>query len=98
MSFCKGRLWHVLVAEMAEAFERILNQALRTAVHETRLRRLGEEIRRTNSRVNALEQLLIPGPHADASEIATVLEKRSREERFRLKHLKTRLSGAAGQR
>jgi len=83
----------VLVEETAEAFERILEQALRIAVHETRLRRLGEEIRRTNSRVNALEQLLIPGLRADAAEIVGVLEERARENTLRLKHLKRRLSG-----
>lgn len=80
----------LLVEETAEAFERILTQALKIAVHETRLRRLGEEIRRTNSRVNALEQVLIPGLRADAAEILGVLEERSREETFRLKRLKRR--------
>ncbi len=80
----------VLVEETAEAFERILTQALQIAVHETRLRRLGEEIRRTSSRVNALEQVLIPGLRLDAAEIAGVLEERSREETFRLKRLKRR--------
>jgi V/A-type H+-transporting ATPase subunit D len=80
----------VLVEETAEAFERILTQALKIAVHETRLRRLGQEIRRTNARVNALEQVLIPGLLGDAAEIAGVLEERSREETFRLKRLKQR--------
>jgi len=41
--------------------------ALKIAVHETRLRRLGEEIRKTNSRVNALEQIFIPGLHRDVA-------------------------------
>ena len=77
-----------LVEETAEAFERILNQALKIAVQETRLRRLGEEIHRTSSRVNALEQVLIPGLRADAAAIVSVLEERAREETFRLKHLK----------
>ena len=78
----------VLVEETAEAFEKILNQALKIAVQETRLRRLGEEIHRTSSRVNALEQVLIPGLRADAAAITAVLEERAREETFRLKRLK----------
>lgn len=78
----------VMVEETAEAFERILDQALKIAAQETRLRRLGEEIRRTSTRVNALEQLLIPGLVADVSGIAALLEERSREETFRLKRLK----------
>lgn len=81
----------LLVEETAEAFERILNQALRIAAHETRLRRLGEEIRRTNSRVNAIELILVPGLRADAGRIAVVLEERSREDTFRLKRLKGRV-------
>ena len=80
----------VLVEETAEAFEKILNQALKIAVHETRLRKLGEEIRKTNSRVNALEQVLLPGLRGDAARIVSVLEERAREETFRLKHLKNK--------
>jgi V/A-type H+-transporting ATPase subunit D len=78
----------VIVEETAEAFEKILNQALKIAVQETRLRRLGEEIHRTSSRVNALEQVLLPGLRWDAAGIVSVLDERAREETFRLKHLK----------
>lgn len=81
----------VLVEETAEAFEKILNQTLKIAVQETRLRRLGEEIRRTSTRVNALEQTLIPGLGRDVAAIAAILEERSREETFRLKRLKKKL-------
>ncbi len=78
----------VLVEETAEAFEKVLNQALKIAVQETRLRRLGEEIRRTSTRVNALEQILIPGLLGDAAAIEGLLEERAREGTFRLKRLK----------
>ncbi|HWR98137.1 MAG TPA: V-type ATP synthase subunit D [Candidatus Methanoperedens sp.] len=80
----------VLVEETAAAFEKILNQALVIAVQETRLRRLGEEVRVTSSRVNALEQILIPGLRSDVAGILAVLEERAREEVFRLKRLKRR--------
>ena len=84
----------VIVEETAAAFEKILNQALVIAVQETRLRRLGEEIRKTSSRVNALEQILIPGLRSDVAGILAVLEERSREETFRLKRLKHKPRGA----
>lgn len=77
-----------IVEETAEAFERILDQAIKIAAQETRLRRLGEEIRRTGRRVNALEQVLLPGLRGDAAGIVSVLEERAREETFRLKRLK----------
>jgi len=78
----------VLVDETAEAFERVLDQALKIAVQETRLRRLGEEIRTTSARVNALEQVLLPGLRRDVARIGAALEERAREETFRLKRLK----------
>jgi V/A-type H+-transporting ATPase subunit D len=84
----------VIVEETAAAFEKILNQALVMAIQETRLRRLGEEIRKTSSRVNALEQILIPGLRSDVAGILAVLEERSREETFRLKRLKHKPRGA----
>jgi V/A-type H+-transporting ATPase subunit D len=83
----------VIVEETAAAFEKILNQALVIAAQETRLRRLGEEIRKTSSRVNALEQILIPGLRSDVAGILAVLEERSREETFRLKRLKRKTRG-----
>ncbi len=74
--------------ETAEAFEKILNQALKIASQETRLKRLGEEIRKTSRRVNALEQILIPILRTEVTFIMRTLEERSREDTFRLKRLK----------
>jgi V/A-type H+/Na+-transporting ATPase subunit D len=76
------------VDETAEAFEKILNQALKIASQETRLKRLGEEIRKTSRRVNALEQILIPILRSEVTFILRTLEERSREDTFRLKRLK----------
>ncbi len=76
------------VDETAEAFEKILNQALKIASQETRLKRLGEEIRKTSRRVNALEQILIPILRTEVTFILRTLEERSREDTFRLKRLK----------
>src|SRR5690625_7152133 len=45
----------------AEQFRRLTEALVQVAATETRLRRIGEEIKKTNRRVNALEQLVIPG-------------------------------------
>ncbi len=58
------------------------------APRELRLRRIGEDIRRTNRRVNALEQQLIPRLEAQARYIHQVLEERARDDVIRLKRLK----------
>jgi V/A-type H+-transporting ATPase subunit D len=76
------------VDETAEAFEKILNHALKIASQETRLKRLGEEIRKTSRRVNALDQILIPILRTEVTFIMRTLEERSREDTFRLKRLK----------
>jgi V/A-type H+-transporting ATPase subunit D len=78
------------VDETAEAFEKVLNQALRIASQETRLKRLGEEIKKTSRRVNALEQILIPILRREVVFILRTLEERAREDTFRLKRLKGR--------
>jgi V/A-type H+-transporting ATPase subunit D len=85
----------VMVDETAEAFEKILNQALKIASQETRLKRLGEEIKKTSRRVNALEQILIPILKREVTFIMRTLEERSREDTFRLKRLKGKKQEAA---
>jgi hypothetical protein len=56
---------------------------------EVRARRLAREIRRTSSRVNALRTRVIPDLEAETQTIAGTLEQREREDRFRLKRVKT---------
>lgn len=80
----------VLVDETAAAFEKVLHQALLSAMEEVRLRRIGEEIRKTNRRVNALEQLLLPSLRREIEGIRRLLEERAREDVFRLKRLKSK--------
>jgi V/A-type H+-transporting ATPase subunit D len=88
----------VLVDETAAAFEKILHQALLSAMEEVRLRRIGEEIRKTNRRVNALEQLLLPSLSREIEGIRRILEERAREDVYRLKKLKAKNArpGVAG--
>jgi V/A-type H+-transporting ATPase subunit D len=73
----------------AERFEQELSVAIRIASMEVRARRLAREIRRTSSRVNALRTRVIPDLEAETQAIAGTLEQREREDRFRLKRVKT---------
>jgi V/A-type H+-transporting ATPase subunit D len=74
----------------AEAFEREIALAIRVAALEARARRLGREIRRTSSRVNALRKRVIPALEMETRAIAWALEQRERDDRFRLKRVKAR--------
>ena len=56
-----------------------------------RLRRLGEELRKTNRRVNALENIVIPDYNEQIKFIQMSLEERAREDIFRLKKVKKAL-------
>jgi V/A-type H+-transporting ATPase subunit D len=80
-------------AEAARTHEEALETLLAICSREIRLRRLGEEIRKTSRRINALEQFLIPRLHGEAARIELVLEEREREDRSRLKRLKSRREG-----
>jgi V/A-type H+-transporting ATPase subunit D len=86
----------VQVLEMADSYEELLERLLRTASQEIRLKRLGEEIRKVNRRINALEQSLIPTLRAQAVKIGETLEEREREDIFRLKHIKNRRARSFG--
>ncbi len=76
------------IDEAAERFEDEVDLLIELAASELRLRRLAEEIRKTNRRVNALENILIPRLHARKMYIEMVLEERAREDLFRLKTVK----------
>lgn len=85
---------HVL--EAAESFEKLLDRILRTASHEIRLKRLGEEIRKVSRRINALEQSLIPTLSSQVKHMVSTLQEREREDLFRLKHIKRKRAGQLG--
>ena len=77
---------HTLVAQLAF---RVLSQAfLQVANTESRLRRIGEEIKRTARRVNALEHAVIPGIQSQIHYIQQVLDQQEQEDIFRLKRIK----------
>ncbi len=76
------------IDETATSFEGILNLIIAMASNEVRVKRLGDEIRKTTRRVNALEQVVIPGLVEQTRFIESTLEEREREDLFRLKRLK----------
>lgn len=76
------------IDQAAEAFEELLSHLLELAPTEIKLKKLGEEIKKTSRRVNALEQRLIPKLTAEKRYIQQVLEEREREDIFRLKRIK----------
>lgn len=82
-------------AEAARTHEVALDLLLAVCARETRLRRLGAEIRKTSRRITALERFLIPGLNREVSRIELVLEEREREDLSRLKRFKARNDGGA---
>jgi len=79
------------IDETADKFERILDVIIEYADIETRLKRLGEEIQKTNRRVNALEQITVPQLKEQVSYIRQALDERAREDLFRLKKVKRKI-------
>jgi V/A-type H+/Na+-transporting ATPase subunit D len=79
------------VDETAEKFEHILDVIIEYADIETRLKRLGEEINKTNRRVNALEQITVPALREQVAYISQTLDERAREDLFRLKKVKKKI-------
>jgi V/A-type H+/Na+-transporting ATPase subunit D len=75
-------------AEAARRHEEALEILLRIATRELHLARLGEEIRATSRRINALEQLLLPQLDAEARRVAGALDERDREDAVRLKRFR----------
>ncbi|MER3602880.1 MAG: V-type ATP synthase subunit D [Thermus sp.] len=80
-----------LALEAQAAFRRYAEALIQVANTETRLRKIGEEIKKTTRRVNALEQVVIPGIRGQIRFIQQVLEQREREDTFRLKRIKGKI-------
>ncbi len=78
----------LVAAEAALAHERALEVLLDLCSSEIHLTRVGEEIRKTSRRINALEQLVIPRLSKAVRRIATALEEHEREDLSRLKRFK----------
>lgn len=79
------------VADTATKFEQIIDTMIESADIETRLRRLGEELQKTNRRVNALENIVIPELQEQIKFIYNALDERAREDHYRLKKVKSKI-------
>jgi V/A-type H+-transporting ATPase subunit D len=73
------------------AFRDLARALVRVANTESRLRRIGEEIKKTARRVNALEQAVIPGIRSQIRYIQQVLDQQEQEDIFRLKRIKGKI-------
>ena len=74
--------------EAATYFDRVVEDIGRVVEAEETIRRLGEEIKKTRRRVNALEYLMIPRLRNTERYIEMRLEEMEREAFFRLKMVK----------
>lgn len=70
------------------AFRKWAEALVRVANTESRLRLIGEEIKKTSRRVNALEQAVVPGIQSQIHYIQQVLDQQEQEDIFRLKRIK----------
>lgn len=71
------------------AFERLADLLLEAAPREMLIRRLGEALAQTSRQVNTLERRLAPALRAEVTGMRRTLDEREREERLRLKRLKS---------
>lgn len=79
--------------QAATDFNGVLEAIVMVAATETKLRRIGEEIKKTSRRVNALEQVVIPGIQDDIRFIRSVLDQREREAGYTQKKIKAKIDG-----
>ncbi len=69
--------------------ERIVDEMLRIAQFESKLKRLGDEITKTTRRIRILEERILPDLRFRIKTIEQYLAERERESHFRLKRFKT---------
>lgn len=76
------------IDDVAEGYERVLENVITAAEIETTLKKLVLEIDKTKRRVNALEFRVIPKMKSEAKFVSLRLEELEREDIFRLKKIK----------
>ena len=87
--------WGLAAAEAARRHEEATETLIAISSQEMRLKRLGEEIRKASRKINALEQVLVPGLEQEITRIEVVLEEREREAIGRLKRFKAKREGGS---
>ncbi|MBI2954982.1 MAG: V-type ATP synthase subunit D [Chloroflexi bacterium] len=75
-----------------EAFGEVLSLVCRVAETETTVWRLTREIRKTQRRVNALANILIPNYESIIAQVEVALEEKEREDFYRAKAVKRLLA------
>lgn len=80
--------------ESLQLFEQILGSMLEIAAHESKLKRLGDEVVRVTRRVRVLEERIMPELRRQVRTISQFLGERERESCFRLKRFRDSRSGA----
>ncbi len=78
--------------EASAAFREVIVKTPQLSMLATTVWRLAGELRKTQRRVNALQHIFIPAYEETVAFIVSSLEEREREETFRLKMLKTRMT------
>ncbi len=81
--------------EASDAFREVLLRVPQLSMLTAAVWRLANELRKTQRRVNALQHIFIPQYKHQIEFIVSSLEEREREETFRLKWLKTKMTKAA---
>lgn len=76
------------VDSAALAFEKVMTIIVEMASSYLKIKKMGEEIKKTTRRVNALEQTVIPRLRSEVKFIRAALEEREREDVFRMKLMK----------
>lgn len=83
--------------EATAAFREVLIKTPQLSMLVTTVWRLAGELRKTQRRVNALQHIFIPEYEQTVTFIVSSLEEREREEIFRLKWLKTKMTKQAAE-
>lgn len=78
--------------EASAAFREVVIRTPQLSMLVTTVWRLAGELRKTQRRVNALQHIFIPAYEETVAFIVSSLEEREREETFRLKWLKTKMT------
>ncbi|MEK6713550.1 MAG: V-type ATP synthase subunit D [Nitrospirota bacterium] len=79
------------VDKTAKEFESVMEKVLNTASVESHLRRIGDEVKKTARRINAINEVVIPKIKEQLQYIGRSIEEREREDILRLKKFKRRI-------
>lgn len=79
------------VDKTAKEFETVMEKVLNTASVESHLRRIGDEVKKTARRINAINEVVIPKAKEQLQYIGRSIEERDREDILRLKKFKRRM-------